>query len=121
MRDLLQNLPQLSLKKGQSIDLAAVDATLLSTIADDAETTVNVIHSGVGALGLLLAHSAVAIEDGTVGADCVESLGFLMSELSDLAACCMVLSTQYRRYTASITQRDPSNLHNFRAKQSRSD
>lgn len=70
---------------------------LLAALAADAETTMAVIHLGMGAIGQLLAHSAVVNEDGTIGADSLESLGFLMAELGDLAACCMTLSTRCRR------------------------
>jgi len=52
------------------------------------------IQLGIGAIGHLLAHSAVAIEDGTIGADCIESLGFLVAELGDLSAACMTLAAQ---------------------------
>jgi hypothetical protein len=37
------------------------------------------------------------VEDGTIGADSLESLGFLMAELGDLAAACMTLAARCRR------------------------
>ena len=98
LRDLLRRLPKLPLTPTQDIDFAGcADAELLVAIADDAETTVSVLHHGVGAIGHLLAHSAVVIEDGTISADCVESLGFVLAELADLAAGCMTLAAQCRR------------------------
>ncbi len=97
LRDLLRRLPTLPLTPTQDIDFAGADAKLLAAIADDAETTVSVLHHGVGAIGHLLAHSAVVIEDGTISADCVESIGFLLAELADLAAGCMTLAAQSRR------------------------
>lgn len=100
MRDLLVRLPRLPMTRKQEIDFPASDPALLVTIAEDAETTMNVIHRGVGAIGHLLAHSAVVIEDGTISADCIENLGFLMSELSDLASGCMTLATRCRRQTS---------------------
>lgn len=103
MRDLLANLPLLPTTKKQEVDFQAAAPDLLVAIADDAETTMNVIHMGVGALGQLLAHSAVVIEDGTIGADSVESLGFLMSELGDLAAQCMTLAARCRRETVDYS------------------
>jgi len=84
----------------QEIDFSAADPALLVVIAEDAETTMKAIHHGVGAIGHLLAHSAVVIEDGTISADCIESLGFLMAELGDLAAGCMTLATRCRRETS---------------------
>lgn len=109
MRDLMANLPRLPLTKKQEIDFQAASPDLLVAIGDDAETAMNVIHMGIGALGQLLAHSAVVIEDGTIGADCVEHIGFLMSELGDLAARCMTLAARCRRetldYSPEITNR----------------
>jgi hypothetical protein len=71
--------------------------TLLLTLASDAETTLSTIHQGLGAIGHLLAHSSPVIEDGTIGADSLEALGFLLAELGDLAAACMTLAAQCRR------------------------
>ena len=99
MRDLLQRLPRLPLKGAEDIDFEAADAALLVSIADGAETTVNVLHHGVGAIGHLLAHSAVAIEDGSISADCIESLGFLIAELGDLGAQCVILAARCRQRT----------------------
>lgn len=99
IRNLLQNLPRLPLKKSQDIDFEGADAELLVAIADDAETTVSVLHRGIGAIGHLLSQSAVAIEDGTVSADCVESLGFLLAEWSEFSAGIMTLAAKCRRET----------------------
>jgi hypothetical protein len=41
--------------------------------------------------------TSLPIEDGTIGADSLESLGFLMAELGDLAAACMTLAAHCRR------------------------
>lgn len=99
MRDLLKRLPMLPMTGKQEIDFPAADVSLLVAICDDAETTIQVIHHGVATLGMLLAHSAPVIEDGTVGADDVEHLGFMLAELSDLGASLMSLSAQCRRQT----------------------
>jgi hypothetical protein len=40
------------------------------------------------------------VEDGTISADCLEALGFLMSELGDMASGCMTLAAHCRRETA---------------------
>ncbi|VTU12860.1 hypothetical protein SRS16CHR_00099 [Variovorax sp. SRS16] len=73
---------------------------MLTAIAEDAQSTLATVHQGLGALGHLLAHSAVVIEDGTIGADSLESLGFLMAELGDLASACMTLAAQCRQAVA---------------------
>lgn len=62
-------------------------------IVDHAEQSVRVIQLGLGAIGHLLAQSAVQVEEGTVPSECVESLGTLMAELSELAALCHQLCT----------------------------
>lgn len=61
-------------------------------IAHHAETSMRVIQLGLGAIGHLLAHSAVQVEDRTIPAECMESLGTLMAELSELASACYQLS-----------------------------
>ena len=100
MRDLLERLPRLPMTCKQEIDYAGADPALLVAIAEDAETTMRAVYLGLGAIGHLLANSAVMVEDGTISADCIESLGFLMAELGDLAAGCMTLAAHCRRETA---------------------
>jgi hypothetical protein len=101
MRDLLKWLPMLKVSEStQQVDFQSADPGVLVVIAEAAETTMNTINLGVGAIGHLLAHSAAVIEDGTICADTIESLGFLLSEISDLSAGCMVLATRCRRETA---------------------
>jgi len=101
MRDLLDWLPMLPVKEiNQQVDYQSADPAVLIVLAEAAEITMNTINRGVGGIGLLLAHSSTVIEDGTIGADTIESLGFLLSEISDLSAGCMVLATRCRRETA---------------------
>lgn len=100
MRDLMARLPKLPLTGEQEVDFAAADPALLVAIAEDAEMLMGAMHNGVGAMGQLLAHSAVMVEDGTISADCLEALGFIMSELGDMAAGCMTLAAHCRRETA---------------------
>lgn len=99
LRDLLQTLPRLPMLDSQVIDFAAADAEVLVAIADNAEITVNVIQQGVGAIGHLLAASAVDLEDGTISADYIESIGFLLAELGDAGAHFMTLAAQCRHET----------------------
>ena len=97
MNGLLSKLPMLPMTSKQDVDFQAADPALLVSLADDAETTMNTIHNGIGAIGHLLAHSAVVIEDGTIGADSIECLGFLLAEISAMASDCMVLASRCRR------------------------
>lgn len=107
MRDLLLRLSPLPVEDGDAVDLRTFGVDFLVAIAQDAEITLSTIHHGLGAIGHLLAHSAVPIEDGTVGADSLESLGFLMAELGDLAAACMTLAARCRRAANSDHECSP--------------
>jgi len=107
MRGLLEQLPRLPLDATGSISIQLAAPTLLLAVAEDAEDTMSTIQQGLGAIGHLLAHSAVVIEDGTIGADSLESIGFLMAEMGDLAAACMALAARCRR-AASLDQSYPA-------------
>lgn len=100
LRDLFARLPTLPITPDKGIDFPAADARLLVAIRDDAETTIQVIHRGISAIGDLLSHSAVPIEDGTISADAIESVGFLISELGDGASALMHLAGQCRHETS---------------------
>lgn len=69
-------------------------------IAENAETVMAVCQNGMAALGHLLAHSAPVIEDGTIGADSLEALGWLMAEIGDLSVECMQLAARHRKVAA---------------------
>ena len=99
MRRLFKCLPSLPLNSENAIDFQAADPALLVMLADDAQTTTRVIQQGVGAIGHLLAQSGVAIEEGSISADVVESLGYFLAEVSDLSIDCMVLACKCRRET----------------------
>jgi len=103
MRDLLKRLPLLPSTVQQEIDFPAADVSTLVAIGDDAQTTIQVIHHGIASIGTLLAHSAAVIEDGTVWAADIESLGYLLAELGDMAAALMTLSAQCRQQTFDFT------------------
>jgi hypothetical protein len=63
-------------------------------IADHAATSMRVIQLGMAAIGHLLAHSAVQVEEQGIPSEAVESLGRLMAELGELAALCHQLCTE---------------------------
>ena len=65
-------------------------------LAQHAETSMRVIQLGLGAIGHLLTNAAVQVEDRTIPAESMESLGTLMAELSELASVCYELSLQSR-------------------------
>ncbi|OYU26376.1 MAG: hypothetical protein CFE41_16600 [Burkholderiales bacterium PBB2] len=84
------------------VDYTAADPHLLVAIRDDAEMTMRMIHAGLAAIGNLMAHSAASIEDGSIAADCLESLGYLMAELGDMASGFMVMAACCRRATEGL-------------------
>ena len=102
MRDLLDWLPMLPVTNAQQVDYQAADPAVLIVLAEAAETTMNTINRGVGGIGLLLAHSSPLVADGTIDADTIERLGFLLSEISALSAGCRVLASRCRRETADF-------------------
>lgn len=100
LRNLLTRLPLLPTTTEQQIDFPAADVHLLVAIRDDAETTIQVIHRGISAIGDLLSQSAVPIEDGTISADAVEALGHMLSEWGDVSAVLLTLAAKCRHETS---------------------
>lgn len=107
LRDLLARLPLLPVSCGD-VDFKAADPSLLVSIGDDAEVTLQVIHHGIGCLGQLMSHSAPVIDDGTVSSQTVEHLGYLMAELGDMAASLMTLAANCRNHTQDWTGSQPA-------------
>lgn len=100
MRNILQSLPMLPMTITGEIDFPAADPAMLAALAEDAETMMAATYSGLGAIGQLLANSAVVIEDGTISADCIEALGWFQSEMADMAHHFMSLAARCRQETA---------------------
>jgi len=108
LRDLLRRLPILPVTASKEVDYAAADASLLVAIADDSETVIQVVHQSIGSIGQLLSHSAPVIEDGTIGSDSLEHIGYLMAELGDMAAALTVLSARCRQHTMDWSCNQPT-------------
>ena len=96
MRELLSHLRQVEPVDGRN-GAASIPASLRTPLSENAEIVMAVCQNGMAALGHVLAHSSPVIEDGTVGADSVEALGWLIAELGDLTAYCLVLAADCRR------------------------
>ncbi len=96
MRDLLIQLRKVQ-PEVTITGTTAIPHRLRAPMAESAETVMAVCQNGMAALGHLLAHSSPVIEDGTVGADSVEALGWLIAELGDMTAYCLVLAAECRR------------------------
>lgn len=97
MHDLLRLLPQLAMDNDGNLTPGANDPPLLAKVAESANDVAGCMHRGVSAIGCLLAHSAPEVEDGTVGSENVEALGWLLAELGDFGATCFILASQCRR------------------------
>lgn len=96
MRDLMNQLRQVQ-PEVTITGLTVIPYRLRAPLAESAETVMAVCQNGMAAVGQLMAYSSPVIEDGTVGADSVESLGWLISELGDLSGYCLVLASECRR------------------------
>lgn len=101
MRDLLRQLPRLHTDGQGNVDYANSDQALVAATGQNAACMASALHMGMGAIGHLLATSAPQIEDGSVGSDAIEALGWLMAELGDLGAELAVMALQCRRCTGS--------------------
>lgn len=97
LRDLLVRLPQLVTNKQGKLDLLASSPSLVLEVAERAETSVKAINLGIAAVGNLMPYAALEIEDGTIATGTVEALGWLLSELGELAATCMILAAECRQ------------------------
>jgi hypothetical protein len=111
MRELLSDLRKLDSEGCGAIKTEA-QGQLDRRVAENAATVMAVCHNGLAALGHLLAHSSPVIEDGTIGAESVEALGWLMAEIGDLAGACAVLAMDCRVQAA--TKSDGLNLRRSR-------
>jgi hypothetical protein len=105
MRDMLERLPRLPLTADKNIDFLRTDPEQLEKLAEEAETTMRTIHAGIAAFGHLIAHSAMPIELGDIGAPTLEAAGWLLAEMADLAAGCMGLATGCRTALAFVPRR----------------
>jgi hypothetical protein len=108
MRNLLRLLPQLPVSTHGLPDFDAARPALLVQLAESAEVLQNTFNLGVAAIGQLLAHASPEIDDGTVGQDTVEAIGWLLSELGTGAAICFELSAPCRHHTADFAPPDIS-------------
>jgi hypothetical protein len=107
LRDLMVRLPQLVADKKGKLDLLASSPSLVLEVAERAETSVKAINMGIAAVGNLMPYAAPEIEDGTIAMGTVEALGWLLSELGELAATCMALAAECRQARPRSNRRRP--------------
>ncbi|WP_432380542.1 hypothetical protein [Duganella sp. P38] len=97
--NLLLLMPHLPLIATSELNYSAADPALLVQLADAADAALLIIHIGTAAIGRLLARAATDPFGEEERADVVESLGWLVAELNDLATVAHKISGRCRQLT----------------------
>ena len=98
--DLIRQLPRCQVSVMGEIDYDASDPALMQRMGENAAQVMATMHRGTAAIGLLLANAGPEIETHSLSADVVSDLGFLLTELADLAVQCDLIATSCRQATA---------------------
>ena len=107
LRDLLLLMPLLSVGDRGDLDYEASDPGLLKQVAANADLSMRTLHRGTAAIGRLLVAVSPEIGTGEFSADAMESVGWLLAEIADLAATAQCLSVACHRYTADYAPETP--------------
>lgn len=107
LRDLLLLMPLLSVSDRGEIDYNAATPDLLVQIGANADLSMRTLHRGTASIGRLLVAVSPEIGTGEFSAATVESLGWLLVELGDLASTAQCLSVACHRYTADYVPETP--------------
>ena len=78
---------------------------LLVDIARHADTTLRTVHLGTAAIGELLVSVSPEIGTGEFPANTIEAIGWLLTELGDLAATAHLLLAGCQRFTSDYAPR----------------
>jgi hypothetical protein len=108
-RELLLQLPLLPITPDQRIDYEAADPALLVELAENAETVMNTINLGLSAVGTILAHASPEV-GSEISSSTIESLGWCIAEMSDIAATLLSLACACRHYTVDYTALKPKRV-----------
>ena len=100
LRDLLLLMPLLPVSDRGEIDYNAAEPALLTQIGSNADLSLRTLYRGTAAIGRLLVAVSPEIGTGEFSADAMESIGWLLAEIGDLAATAQCLSVACHRYTA---------------------
>lgn len=112
-RDLLHQLPLLTIRPDFSVDYEAAGAALLLAVAENGETVMNAFQLGLSALGLILAHASPEV-GSEIGSDTIEALGWFMAETPDIASALLVLTRSCRHYTSDYAPAKVDRRTDFR-------
>lgn len=97
IRDLLLQLPHLTVTAEFEIDYLAANPELLLQIANNGDVAMRIVNLGISAIGILLANSAPEIETREISGDAAEAIGWLIGELGELAAVIHCIAAACRR------------------------
>ena len=107
LRDLLLLMPLLNVGDRGDLDYEASDPGLLKQVAANADLSMRTLHRGTAAIGRLLVAVSPEIGTGEFSADAMESVGWLLVEIADLATTAQCLSVACHRYTADFAPEKP--------------
>lgn len=107
LRDLLLLMPLLPVNDRGDIDYNAAAPELLNQIGANADLSMRTLHRGTAAIGRLLVAVSPEIGTGEFSAGAMESIGWLLAEIGDLAATAQCLSVACHRYTADYAPATP--------------
>ena len=96
LHDFILLLPDIVVTDGV-LDFGATSQGTLRALAEHAETVMRTSNAGINAISQLLAHAAADVEDGAISANSIEGVGWLLAELSELAALCDYLAACCRK------------------------
>ena len=110
LRDLLLLMPLLTVNDRGDLDYDASCPGLLKQVAANADLSMRTLHRGTAAIGRLLVAVSPEIGTGEFSADAMESVGWLLAEIGDLAATAQCLSVACHRYTADYAPETPKHF-----------
>ena len=96
LHDFILLLPDLVVTDGV-IDFKTTPKETLRALAEHAETVMRTSNAGINSISQLLAHAAAGVEDGAISANSIEGVGWLLAELSELAALCDYMAACCRK------------------------
>lgn len=105
-RELLLRLSLLPTATDHRIDYDAANPEVLLALADSAETVIATFNHGLSAMGIILAHASPEV-GSEIGSDTIESLGWFIGEVADMAASLLSLAHACRHHTADYSPPQP--------------
>jgi hypothetical protein len=112
LRDLVLLLPHMQARgigRGEfQIDWASAEPALLRQISTNADITMRTVNRGVAAIGRLIVAISPEVGTGEIPADNIEALGWLLAEISDLAATAHQIAAACNRYTSDYAPDKPT-------------